>query len=270
MTATSHDVLIRPMRPADVLPGTDRAGENRARHLLRTDPEGCWVAEVGGTIVGHAMSFTRELLWGLASYDVREDLRGQGVGTQLLAAAAHHGRGCLRGMLLLPTQPDAVRRARRAGFRVQPTLVLTGGVDRSTLPVVERVREGSAADVDLLDSIGRRVRAAAHGPDHEVLLAEHHLLVTDRPSGSGFAYVDAGGVPVLLAATNRRTATDLFWEALAATPEDAVVTVRHLTPTNEWALDVGLAAGLAVHTSGYLGLRGMKPPSPYLPHESWL
>ena len=40
--------------------------------------------------------------------------------------------------------------------------------------------------------------------------------------------------------------------------------VGHVTPANEWAVDVGLAARLSVTTRGYLALRGMKPPTPYL------
>ena len=34
-------------------------------------------------------------------------------------------------------------------------MYLTGTVDRSALPVVEKVREGTAADIDLMDSLDR-------------------------------------------------------------------------------------------------------------------
>ena len=40
--------------------------------------------------------------------------------------------------------------------------------------------------------------------------------------------------------------------------------MAHVTAANEWAVDVGLACRLQVWTSGYLALRGMKPPTPYL------
>jgi hypothetical protein len=46
--------------------------------------------------------------------------------------------------------------------------------------------------------------------------------------------------------------------------------VHHVTAANAWALDVGLAARMAVHQSGYLCLRAMKPPAPYLHHGSLL
>ncbi|HEX8779668.1 MAG TPA: N-acetyltransferase, partial [Nocardioides sp.] len=66
------------------------------------------------------------------------------------------------------------------------------------------------------------------------------------------------------------TASDLMWEALAATRPGERVEVPHVTAANEWAVDVGLAARLSVHQSGYLCLRGMKPPAPYLHHGSML
>ena len=49
---------------------------------------------------------------------------------------------------------------RQAGFDLHPQMFLTGTVDRSTIPVVEKVREGSAGDVDLMDSLDRAARGA--------------------------------------------------------------------------------------------------------------
>ena len=116
----------------------------------------------------------------------------------------------------------------------------------------------------------RRTRGAAHGPDHRVLGDLFRLLVVDRPSASGYAYVRPDGTPVLLAATDRRTAASLLWEALASVPPGEPVTVPHITAANLWAVDVGLAARLAVHQHGYLCLRHLKLPTPYLHHGSML
>jgi hypothetical protein len=133
--------------------------------------------------------------------------------------------------------------------------------------VVDKVREGSASDIDLMDSIDRATRGAAHGPDHEVMLRSWALLVSDTTTGSGYAYVEGGRV-ALLAATNRRTATRLLWAALADAGEET--TVAHVTAANEWALDVGIAARLDIRTEGYLAVRGMAPPAPYLHHGALL
>ena len=291
-------VVVRPMRPEDVplaerlssesfyeldlrmarpaLPAPEPRAAARAQqwvertlHLLATDPAGCWVAEDASGLAGFATSFVREGTWCLATYAVRPRLQGQGIGRQLLAAAQHHGRGCLRGMLSASADPKALRRYRLAGFSLHPQMFLTGTVDRSALPVVEKVREGSAGDVDLMDSVDRQTRGSAHGPDHQVLLRSMRLLVSDTTTGSGYAYAGPeGGTLALLAATNRRTAARLLWAVLADTT--GPTTVHHVTAANEWALDVGMAARLDLHQEGYLGLRGMKPPAPYVHHGALL
>ena len=43
-----------------------------------------------------------------------------------------------------------------------------------------------------------------------------------------------------------------------------------MTAANEWAIDVGLAARLDLVQNGYLALRNMRPPAPYLHHGSLL
>ncbi len=234
----------------------------RTAHLLATDPGGCWVAEVGDEMAGFATSTVREKLRTLATYAVLPGLQGAGIGTPLLDAALHHGRGCLRGMLSSSSDVRAVRRYRQAGFSLHPQMFLRGTVDRSTIPVVEKVREGSASDIDLMDSLDRRARGAAHGVDHPFMLSRGRLIVSDSSTGSGYAYVDDDGGPALLAADNRLTASRLLWTVLADGP--AATTVPHVTAANEWAIDVALAARLDLHTAGYLALRQMAPPTPYL------
>ncbi len=284
-------LTIRPMTPADV-PDAERVSDDgffdldtrmqrvsgpaperrsdphreiwleRTLHLLRTDPGGCWVAADETGVVGMATSYRRETLWCLATYAVVPGRQGQGIGKPLLAAAMNHGRACTRGMLSASADPTAARVYRQAGFDLHPQMHLTGTLDRSTLPVVEKVREGSASDIDLMDSLDRAARGAGHGPDHELMLRTWRLLVSDTTTGSGYAYLNERGQLALLAASNRRTATRVLWGALADGAEQ--VALHHVTAANQWVLDVGLAARLELHQEGYLALRGMKPPSPYV------
>ncbi|MGZ4453238.1 MAG: GNAT family N-acetyltransferase, partial [Nocardioides sp.] len=196
--------------------------------------------------------------------------QGQGLGRQLLEAALAHGRGCLRGMLAASEDPLAVRRYRLAGFDLHPTMLLWGPVAREVLPVVEHVRDGTPGDVDLMDSVDRQTRGSAHGPDHALLTGLYRVVVIDRPSGSGYAYLAPDGGPYLLAATSRRAATALLWETLAATSPEEPAQIGHITSANPWAIDVGMAARMELHTRGYLGLRGMAAPAPYLPSGHFL
>jgi GNAT superfamily N-acetyltransferase len=261
-----HDLDVRTHRagwPEPTRRSVDRSAfwRTRMEHLVRHDAGGCWVAEDARGLLGTAASMRRDLTWLLAIYAVRPRVQGRGVGRQLLDAALSHGSGALRGMIAASEDPLAVRRYRLAGFTLHPTMLLWGRVARDALPVVERVREGSAGDIDLMNSVDRQVRDAAHGVDHEILAASYRLVVVDRATGSGYAYVEPGGGPYLLAATNRRTATDLLWETLAAsTPGQPAMVPR----------DVGMACRLQVWSRGYLALRGMRPPAPYLPSGYFL
>ncbi|MER7706204.1 GNAT family N-acetyltransferase [Kitasatospora sp. NPDC097605] len=244
----------------------------RTRHLARTDPRGCWIAELDGEPVGAVLSLRREGAWVLALLVVLPGVQGKGVGRLLLDRALEHGRGCLRGMLCASPSPAAVRRYRLAGFTLHPAMRLTGRVDRSGLvdPGDIPVHPGNAAHRHLLDSVDRRQRGSAHGPDHELLLAHcEELLIADSLAGSGYCYRDGGEVK-LLAATSKRIATRLLREALARVPDGVEALVEALTAEQEWALDVGLEVGLTVETRGFVGLRGMRPPAPYVPNGGLL
>src|SRR3954469_17107290 len=289
--------VIRPMRPEDV-PAAERVSDDgffeldsrslradrppparrsdrhrevwieRTTHLVEHDQGGCWVAEDDTGIVGIATSFRRETLWCLATYAVLPGRQGQGMGKPLMAAAMEHGRSCTRSMLSASSDARAVRIYRQAGVDLHPKRYLAGTVDRSALPVLEKVRDGSGGDVELMDSLDRAARGAGHGVDHELMTRSWRLMVSDTSTGAGYAYLDERGRLGLLAASNRRTATRLLWAVLAEGPEEAAV--PHVTAANQWVLDVGFAARLELHQEGYLGLRGMKPPAPYVHHGALL
>ena len=281
MTRTYGDpmtdpTLIRPMRAEDVVaceqlwsPPRATAWIRRTEHLVRTDPGGCWVAERDGDLLGFATSLRRDLTWALATYVVRPDLQGLGLGTALLTAALKHSEGTLRAMVSALDDPRALRSYHRAGFELHPQVVLTGRVDRSGIPATGRVREGGPEDFELMDSVDRRVRDAAHGVDHALLIELHRLVVIDAGTGSGYAYLDEESQPVLLAATNRRTATRLLWEAIAGAAPDADFTISHVTGANQWAITAGDGrrsepAGARLPRAPVDGPAGAVPP-PRLP-----
>jgi GNAT superfamily N-acetyltransferase len=264
-----YELDVRAHRPGlpepELRPASRSAAwSERTRHFLETDPGGCWVAEDADGMVGFATSFKRELTWCLATFAVRPGLQGRGIGRVLLEAATDHGRDCLRGMLSASSDPKAIRRYWAAGFTLHPQMFLIGTVDRTAIPLgglEDKVREGSAGDIELMDSLDRRTRGSAHGPDHPLMLSWWRLLVSDSSTGSGYVYTSGQRVE-LLAASNRRTAARLLWAVLA--DAEGRVLVPHVTAANSWAVDLGLTARLELHQEGYLGLRGMKPPAPYV------
>ena len=55
------------------------------RFSLNDDPEGLWVAESDGRLIGFGHSWTCDRLWFLAQLFVQPDLQASGVGRELLA-----------------------------------------------------------------------------------------------------------------------------------------------------------------------------------------
>lgn len=275
ITADSYhrvDVANHPRSwaaPAPRETARSQAWIQRTAAALASDPQGCWVAESDGRVVGCAISRIREGMWILSSFAVAAEVQGRGIGRALLEVAQSYGRGCLRGMFASSADPAAVRRYRAAGFDLHPQMLLRGVLDRDALPPPDRVLEAHGIPRDLLDSTDRAARGSARGEDHDLLAAQFRLLVRDDTSGSGYAYVGESG-PALIAATTRRAATALLWASLATTTPGAQVQVAHVTAANQWALDVAVAARLSVHTQGYLCVRHMLPPTHYIHHGSLL
>ncbi|MFI9502979.1 GNAT family N-acetyltransferase [Nocardia sp. NPDC052566] len=233
----------------------------RMRYFLDVDPAGCLVAADGEEILGFAISQNRERLWYLATYGVLPQCQGRGLGKRLMDAVLAHADG-RPGLFSATVHPGATRRYRLAGFSLYPQMRMVGVVDRTTLPAVTGLGDGKADDFDWMDRLDRRLRGAGHGSDHHYLLANNRLVVSRADGRRGYVYIDGRGRAALLAADDPETAGKLLWEALAAA--EGRTLVNCITTANEWAIDIGLAARLDIGQEGYLALRGMPDPAPYL------
>lgn len=253
-------------------PEEDERRRGLYRHVLATDPQGCFVAESapGGRVVGSTLSVRREGVWILVLFAIEEGYRGSGVGARLISRAREYGEGCDGGMIASSGHPGAMRRYALAGFDLRPTLMAGGKVDRAGIPSVSRVREGGEGDLDLAADVDRRLRGAAHGPDLEFMVRDGgRLLVADRPAGMGYAAL-WHGAPRLVAATSETVAADLLRTGLAEATEE-IVEVRWITSDQNWAVRVALEAGLSLSAAGPICTRGeLGPLAPYLPSGPFL
>lgn len=238
-----------------------RSGEwiRRTLRFLDTDADGCWVAADDGGLAGFATSVRRERLWILSTFTVRPGLQGKGIGRALLARAQEHGAGCDRGLLASSNDQQALRRYHVAGFTLYPQMLFHGEADRSAIPGVTGIREGTQEDLDWMDDLDRDLRGAPHGPDHAAMADMARLVVTTGQDG--YAYYSPAR-SLLLAARDEAIATRLLWECVAGV--SGPIVIPHVTSVNMWAADVALRARLAMRHEGFLGTRGMAPPAPYL------
>jgi GNAT superfamily N-acetyltransferase len=271
--------------PVEFLPANDAEArvhdERRAwrtRHLLATDPGGCWVAVATGEdgreeAVGVALAIVREGIWGLSLLGVAPGRQGAGIGGRLLAGALSTLEGCRGGLILASTDPRALRRYFRAGFALKPCVSAAGEVNRSRIPagLASRVLDGSDVserDRAVIDDASRFVRGASHAQDLEALVATGgQLLVHD---GGGWAAARDGG-PMVLAARSDAVAQDLLWSCLATGTPGATVHLDFVAADNDWAIEVALDMGLSLATEGPLFVRGdVGPLAPYLPSGAYL
>ena len=112
--------------------------------------------------------------------------------------------------------------------------------------------------------------AAASASGRSAGVRDCALFVVDDLAGSGYCYLRPDGRVELRAATSRRLATRLLTAALLSLPQGTDAYVSDLTAEQQWAVDVGLSAGLDVVNAGYVCLRGMRPPAPYVPSGTFL
>ncbi len=263
------DLDRRHHRPAP--PWTDQRRawfERRVRHFLEQDPGLQWVAVSDDRFVGVAMASLREGLWGLSLLVVRPDAQSGGIGRQLIDAALGDHTG--RGVICASDDGRALRRYAAAGFEVHPCLVLTGPPDASSFAAHPAIREG--VDRELADAVDRLVRGAAHGPDHELLQGGRGFGLTYEAGGRrGYCYASDEGWLSIVAGTDEGVSTALLRETLRRHADaGAETTVSHVTAGQQWALRVGLDAGLKIAIDGAVCWRGMPEPSAYLPSGSLL
>jgi GNAT superfamily N-acetyltransferase len=273
--AAAASTALEDLDPQNVAPGDESmriAGATaRVAHIHRTDPGGCWVAEAGGRIVGAALGLIRDGVWGFSLFGILPGLQGRGIGRRLYEPALAYGAGEPGGIILSSPHPAAMRcYGSSPGYRLIPTVCFGGSWNPSRAPAALRCRPGDLrADAETIAAASRHVRRASHLRDLPTMLARpgSALLVID---GEGFACTH-GDCVTLLAARTEAAAEDLLWGAITSGPRGGTVSYDFVSADNQWAIRVGVEAGLAISTCGPTFVRGdVGPMAPYLPSGAYL
>jgi GNAT superfamily N-acetyltransferase len=273
---------LRPLRTTDVEATIDlsskaewgpkdKAARARQRlriaHLLGTDPGGAWVAADGERgVVGLAMALRREDLWGLSLLMVDERCAGQGIGRGLMERALAYGADAPAGLIVSSEHPAALRLYALAGFAMRPSVSLFGLV---------RHRPDRPADVcdaeafePWMDEVAREVRGAGYGPDPASWGAIGQVLRCVE--GRGWSAARGGRLSCVLA-RDEEAARWLLEAHLAAAPGAENAEVDFITAGQDWAIGVGLRAGLALSPDGAVFTRGrLGTLQPWLPTGAYL
>jgi ribosomal protein S18 acetylase RimI-like enzyme len=281
--AATDQLHVRRLEPADLAFAGELAaaafghdiGEDLARRRwqerlafpLATDPDGGFVAERDGRLLGVAHAIRRERLWVLSMLAVDPALQSAGAGRALLEHALGYSAGTEAGLIVSSSDPRALRLYGLAGFSLRPTFAAHGHPERRALPRLDpTVQEADGTELEELAAISREVRGAPHTAEVEFALARGGRLLryTDR----GFVVTLPNHGVWLLAARNENAARALLWRGLELVgdvePDRPIV--RWITGGQDWAIDVLLRAGYTLVPRGALCVRGQPGPlRPFIP-----
>lgn len=238
-------------------------------HILKTDPEGCWLAEMDGIVVGYAQAFQRGDIWFLAQLFVLPDVHSFGAGDQLLARAEKYAQARKARVFSVVASSSLVAQSlymRHGMFASGIGYRMTGPVaPLLALPDVEGNRKrivDCSGWQDRVADLDRRVFGAERRQDHEFYLAsesaaEHASFGLNRNgefAGYGYAYVMPGtGVWIgPMAASEREDQPALLRMAAECLDrwglDSGAIWVMSL---NETLMRTLLAAGWRVQASNY-------------------
>lgn len=229
-----------------------------ARFSLEDDPDGLWVAEDAGEIVGFAFSWVCGDLWFLAQLFVAPNRQGFGIGAALLERTlAHAQRSKARTKALITFAFNTVSQGlyMRLGlfprfpiYNVQGAReAVAGGLHGERLRCVPI--ESTPAHLSALSEIDLAALGVSRAKHHRFLMtdcATRGFLLYAGDECVGYVYLADGHVGPL-AVTHRASLTTAFRTALLLAAESGAPNLSaFLSGPCEAALAIALATGMRI------------------------
>jgi ribosomal protein S18 acetylase RimI-like enzyme len=243
----AHGMIPEPHTPEQIV-----WGQRRTDHLLTSDPDGSWLAEDGGRVIGMAQSQIRGTRWVLSNLGVLPAYQEMGIGKELLEKTLHYGQSRAGGAIFASPDPRAIHRYVRAGFDLHPSVGAVSPLRRTVEPPtgIQEAGDDALNHVDAVDSV---LRGNTRRRDIEFQLSLGQRLLID-PDG-GYAVVRGGRVAEL-AATDVDTAARLLRAHMARCNNDEIISVSWMRARDQWAIETLAEAGVALRAGGAVMIRG--------------
>jgi ribosomal protein S18 acetylase RimI-like enzyme len=224
---------------------------------LKDDPNGLWIAEDGGEIIGFAHSWVAGDLWFLAELFVAPGLQGQGIGNELLRRTGEQARkagATVRALITFTFNTVSQALYVRHGLLPRtPVYFVNVTPDKLKAGVAEilhtaplRDRE---ADFQELERIDARALGVSRQKHHRYLLgdrANNGVLLYEEDRCIGYAYIDAGGHIGPLAVADPQASGAAFTTALRLAADAGSAQISAFVSGASPALSAAIAHGMRI------------------------
>jgi len=167
------------------------------RSAIRHDPDGFWVAEVDGSVVGFGIAVQREHVWYLAALHVRPPFQARGIGGELIRRQLEHARaGSLLTVGADARNPASNALYGRFGMFPAITLLELSGPTRAAAGDGRLRIEPGAPPTGDLARLDRAILDAARPEDHAFWHVTPAVSACELRAGgavAGYAYLQADG-----------------------------------------------------------------------------
>jgi predicted N-acetyltransferase YhbS len=198
---STNELLVRSGRTPSAGTGLPLARVLRFRHAcVANDPDGFWVAEAAGQVVGAAIAVRREDVWYLAGLHVVPAWQSVGVGAELIRRALT-GTTATTTLTVLTDALNPASNGLYLRFGMLPldsTFTFDGPIGPALEPSSAlRARPMAADDAGAIAALDRATVGFARPTDHVfwqgVPGLEGRLLLGDDGTPRGYLYVSEGG-----------------------------------------------------------------------------
>jgi ribosomal protein S18 acetylase RimI-like enzyme len=241
--------------------GFGRMASARPPHFqqfsLNDDPDGLWVAEDGGEILGFAFSWVCGGLWFLAELFVAPGQQGRGIGNELLSRTMEQARkvgASEKALITFAFNMVSQGLYIRHGLLPRIPLYLFS-VPREAWPAREHDIRLEAAAIKMSDlpdiaAIDARALGLSREKHHRYLIGDSELrgfLFREDGARVGYAYISPEGHVGPLAASRPDAVGPVFAAALQRASETGSAQISALIPgIGEAALGVAVAHGMRI------------------------
>jgi GNAT superfamily N-acetyltransferase len=232
---------------------------NFSTFSLKDDPDGLWVAESAGQILGFAFSWVCGDLWFLAQLFVAPDQQGRGIGQTLLQRTFEHAQKTKAANRALVTFTfNSVSQGLYIRHGLFPRLpiynfsvereVMMGCLQRTASLHCTSI-ENTPSHFDRLAEIDARAFGVPREKHHQYLMddrATSGVLLHAGDDCVGYAYIADGHIGPL-AVTQRTAMTAAFQTALTLAAESGAPRVSAFLPgTSAAALRIAVDLGMRI------------------------